>query len=573
MLPDPVRCLLLFPVVTLGLAWPVAAKLKLEPAEKLCATAVLSLLGVYLLAFASYILGLPNSALWAVPLLALAGLLAGGRAFREMLGDPDARALGVGQLLVSAWCAGWLALVASYSGGGWAGDWFEHWERARFFLERWPREVKFLGRYLLPARPPLANLVTGAFLVPAGTTFASYQVIMTLLNGMAFLPAALLARRFYLSPGFSPGISPAGGRAVVAALAVLVMVNPSFVENATFAWTKLISAFFVLAGLYFFLRANDADAPAAALPLSAASLGGGILAHYSAGPYVLLLAAAWVALNFHRRGEAVFRRRTAQAAGIGAAVLATWFAWAIANYGIATTLASNTSATVQPEWRDHQFLKIMLNLRDTLVPHFLRNVDPALIEQRSAWGYLRDWFFQIYQVNLLFIFGSVAWLILPVILVREGRRSPARSLRFWSGFVGGAILLGVIVHGARDHWGLAHICLLAVVLLGLAYLAARWPGLGRKWKIALAAGAVVDLALGIALQFAVQSQALDRWLTPDDPPMEQIRSYTESTMINFGAKLVHHLEFFSDVRSVPGAAVAGFLAVILLLAVVRASRP
>jgi len=46
-------------------------------------------------------------------------------------------------------------LVRSYSGGEWAGDWYEHYERARFFLERYPLGQKLISVYLLPARPPL----------------------------------------------------------------------------------------------------------------------------------------------------------------------------------------------------------------------------------------------------------------------------------------------------------------------------------------------------------------------------------------------------------------------------------
>ena len=74
---------LLFPLVALGLGWPLAGRLALDPAEKLGAAVVLSLLGAYLLAFATYLLGLPPAALWALPLLGPAGSSpAGGRSPR-----------------------------------------------------------------------------------------------------------------------------------------------------------------------------------------------------------------------------------------------------------------------------------------------------------------------------------------------------------------------------------------------------------------------------------------------------------------------------------------------------------
>ena len=105
-----------------------------------------------------------------------------------------------------AWAGLWL--VASYSGGGWTSDWFEHWERTQFFLDRWPLDTKFLGFGALPARPPLANLVTGALLAVTRQDFAHYQFFTTLLNSLAFLPAALLARRFDQRLGGGRGRRP-----------------------------------------------------------------------------------------------------------------------------------------------------------------------------------------------------------------------------------------------------------------------------------------------------------------------------------------------------------------------------
>jgi 4-amino-4-deoxy-L-arabinose transferase-like glycosyltransferase len=41
--------------------------------------------------------------------------------------------------------------------------------------------------------------------------------------------------------------------------AVVLMLNPLFLQNATYPWTKLQAAFFILSGLYFFLRVRDGD--------------------------------------------------------------------------------------------------------------------------------------------------------------------------------------------------------------------------------------------------------------------------------------------------------------------------
>ncbi|MEY2880458.1 MAG: hypothetical protein RLZZ15_2838 [Verrucomicrobiota bacterium] len=566
--------LLLFAIVTAGLAWPLAARLRLAPAEKILAGAALSLLGVFVFGWAVFVFHPPTLLFWLLPPLALTGLAESRRELATTWRDADARALLVAQLLVSAWCVGWLALVQSYSGGGWAGDWFEHWERAKFFLEHWPLDRNFLVTYPLTARPPLANIITGAFLRLTRTDFAHYQLVSTLLASLVFLPAAVLARRW-------------GGLRAIAVLAVLFMVSPLFVQNATFAWTKLPAAFFALAALYFFLRTHerapgpDTDAATAATEknapllaalfaaLFAAFLAAALLAHYSAGPYAVALGGAWLGLGWGRRRDAAWWRLTGLAALVGALVLALWFGWALAHYGAAGTLLTNSSATSRDVREGNQLLKIALNLRDTLVPHFLRDLDPALIAQRSTWGWLRDWFFQCYQLSFPLACGSVAWLALLWESVRAARTAPVPARRFWLWFGGCVTVLGVAAHGARDHWGLAHICLHALVLLALAWLAARWSALARPWRLALAVGATVDFVCGIALQFGVQSYALDRWLTPNRPPDEALRSYSEPAFMNLVGKVHNQLDFFGDVFPAPAPLVFALLAALLVCALMR----
>ena len=549
--------LLLFVIVVLGPGWPVASRLGLAPLERICAAVVLSLVIVHLLAFASYVAGLPPAALRLIPLLAAAGLLAGGRRLVAIFREMPVRTLLLGQALVTAACLGWLLLVASYSGGGWAGDWFEHWQRTLFFLRHDPLDTRFLGQYALPARPPLANVVTGVLLAATTTDFAHYQFFMTLLNSLAFLPAALLAHRF------------GGRRTAIAVLAALVMVNPSFVENATFAWTKLLCVFFVLSGLYFFLVAAARRGPGSADVLCGVALAAGILTHYSAAPYAVLLAAGWWFVGRRRPSVPGARRRAALAGGAAVLLLATWFGWSFATYGWRVTLLSNTSVTAVAPSRLGQLEDIALNLRDTLVPHFLRTVDPALIAQRSPWGAWRDWFFQAYQLNLFLMLGSVGWLVLLAALAEPWRRALPPTRGFWGALAGGSVLLGVAVFGGRDHWGVAHLCLQSLVLLGLAVIAARWHALGRFWRGLLVAGAAADFLFGIALHFAVQSYVLDAWITPRRPPAEWLASYSQTDLMNLAAKVQLRLVFFGDLFAASPALLLALPLCLLMLALAR----
>jgi len=557
MLLEFIAILCLLGLTTLGLGWPVAARLGLAPGEKLVATLIFSFVALFLLGGITYLAAWPPLTLTLAPLLALAGLLLNFRAFIAVLRDPTVRALLLAQLLVTAWCLGWLSLVASYSGGGWTGDWFEHWERARFWLDHGPLDQRFLGAYALPARPPLANLVTATFLALTRDDFAHYQIISTFFASLAFLPAALLAHRF-------------GGLRAIALLAAVFAVSPLFVQNATFAWTKLPAACCVLSALYFFLRTLDAAPPRAAPALFAAGLATGLLVHYSAGPAAVVLAGAWLACGWPRRREAAWWRMTAVAALIGTLILAPWFAWSLAHYGVGGTFLSNSSVRAPATQSGSQLLKIILNLFDTLVPHFLRPLDPALIAQRNPWGAVRDWFFQLYQLNLFFACGSVA----AFALVREAWRAaraakPAIRLG-WALALAALVFLSVGVHGERDHWGVTHICLQSFVLLTLAFLAARWPALTRPWRIALVAGAGFDFSAGIALHFAAQNFALDRWFARGADPTATYTGYNESALMNLAAKIQHQLAFLADQPPLPPALALTFLAVILVLMIARA---
>jgi hypothetical protein len=550
--------LLLCSTIVVGLGWPIAARLRLNPSETLLAAIVLSLLGVFLFAWATYALDLPPTVIWGLPLLTSAGILVSRGSIVTALRDSTVHALLIAQGLVTAWCLGWLSMVASYSGGGWAADWVEHWERARFWLERGPLDQLFLGSYAVPARPPLVNVVTGAFLSLTAINFAHYQIISTFLASLAFLPAALLAHRF-------------GGPRAVPILAVLFAVSPLFVQNAAFPWTKLPTAVCVLAALYFFLRAHDQAPPRAAPSLFAACLATALLAHFSAGPAAVILALAWLTLGWHRRRDPAWWRSTATAALLGALILATWFAWSLAHYGAAGTFLSNSSVQSPDTRTGNQLLKFLLNLRDTLVPHFLRPLDGALIAQRNAWGATRDWFFQIYQLNLPFAFGSAAIFALARELYLAARITAAPVRIGWAFALTALVLLSVAVQGERDTWGLTHICLQSLVLLGLAFLAARWTTLGRKWRIALIIGAAFDFLAGIALHFAAQNFALDRWFAPAGiDPAATYTSYNGAALMNLAAKIQHRLTFISDLSPVPPALALAGLAAIFALMLARA---
>jgi len=297
--------LLLFTLLVAGPGWPVAARLRCQPAERLLVAVAVSLLAAFLLGWLVYVAALPRATFWVLPAVAVLGLAVDSRALRELARDPTVRELTLAQGLVTAWCVGWLALVATYSGGAWVGDWFGHMQRVDFFLHHGPRDIRFNGFDALTSRPPLANIVFGVFMGLTRVDFAHYQLACTFLGSLAFLPAALLAGRFVPR---APDGAPGDLRPAIRVLAALFLASPMFVQNATFAWTKLHAAFFTLAAFHCLLRAGGAGFPRAGI-LFSVTLAAAILTHYSAGPYALVFAAVWLGRGAGRWGSGGRRPR------------------------------------------------------------------------------------------------------------------------------------------------------------------------------------------------------------------------------------------------------------------------
>jgi hypothetical protein len=560
MIVDTLACLILILGVALGLSRGVADRLGLCPAEGLVAGAAFSLIGAWAIAWAVFISGAPLGAYWLIPVFSAVSIAVCRKSLWRLAADPAARDLMAGQVLVTAWCVGWLSFVRNHSGGAWLGDWLEHWQRALFFLREWPADRPFFDIYQLPARPPLANVLTAAFMRMTGTDYAHFQVVMTILCSLAYLPVGLLSLRF-------------GGRPAPRVAAVVLMLSPLFMENATYPWTKLQAAFFILAGLYFFLRVRDNDSHSGKAAIACAlCLGGAVVTHYSAGPYVVVIAAAWIVTGFQRGWGGGFARTTVAAAAAGACVLAPWFLWSAAEYGWAGTLLSNSTVSMASKYPGNPLAAMLLNLRDSLIPPQVRGYHGRLFTQSSPWGALRDQCFLVYQLNPVLALGCVGWFVVAREAARAAASAARRDRLFWTLAVLGIVAASFAAYGDRDHYGIGHICLQSLVLLGLAFLASRWETLGRGWRIALMAGWAADFCLGIALQFAVEDFAIDRWANPGRGLLDVSQSYNPVSQENLSEKIIAHLSFFADNLPTSRALVLLLLGALLGMAILRAGR-
>lgn len=551
----------LFVLVVFGLGQPGAAAWnRWEPLERLVLAIAAALVAVYLAAFAFYLSGAGAAWHWLLPAAAALGLALNWRATRAFLHAPGVVAALGAWLLVAAWSLALLALVYSYSGGGWMGDWQEHYERARFFLHRWPRDFQFIGVYSLTARPPLANLITSSFLAQTDDRFAQFQVFTTLLNTLVFFPALLFVRRW----------SPAG-RAFPAVLALVLMLNPLFAQNTTFAWTKLIAGFFILAALYF-LAPPPTGTVAARRPAgpALALFAAGVLTHYSAGPWIAAFLPLGLWAMFRQPGGVSWRALLADALAAGM-LLATWFGWAGAQFGAAGTVGTNSSvrslgaATLAENFHDW-----MIKLGCTLVPHPFHWTNPEMTAQTNRLTWLRDYFFNLYQLNLPFAFGLAGLLVLLLAAGRARGRVVTAGRGFWLAGIPLVVAISMAVQaGGADFFGVTHVCLQPLVILGLAFVAATLARGGVPW-LALGLLWAADFAFGIALHFAGEAYFLG-WQRGMDLN-QYVLSLNAVARFNLAGKFNLHLSFLRDLVPLTPGQVALVALALLALGLALAAR-
>jgi hypothetical protein len=479
--------------------------------------------------------------------------------------------------ILAVWAVALQALVKNYSGGNLVYDWLDHYERSRFFLG-WLRTDTLFSGALLPSRPPLMNAFAAQVLALTRPRFPCYQMTAALLGVLAYFPMLLVARLF----------SPA--RCVSRILAIMLMFQPMFIQNVSYSWTRMTAVFFVLSAVGFYVagwRAGDPGRTLFGFVCGAAA----ILTHYSSAPYVLFLALHFLFFVLPRRARPI---REAAAVGLAAgAVLAPWLVWAGAVYGGGTVIRAGLASSGRPlPTASENLVKAALNLRDTLVPHLLRDEgrrdpDPA----GPTWGRIHDDAFILYQGNLPLSLGSLGAVLLAIEAVRsrrQAREARADSVRFWAALAACAILGGIGVQGGRETLGLAHTALQPLVMIGVAFLASRFEDWPRWLRWLFACGLLVDAGLGVILHFWIQSYPLDlpgTWRGPWGLTFDDLAIMPANLRIipadwNWGVKVGGRHLFVADLLGslvrIPLALVASLFAIgtaTLLRLAARRDRP
>lgn len=549
---------LVFGLTVFGPGFLLIRRLDWRPIEKATAALALSVILVGLASFGIGALRLHPMCRVLLLVACAASTAASLPGVVRLLRDPRARRALFWFSVLALWCVALQALVRNYSGGNLVYDWLDHYERSKFFLGGRPNSTLFSGA-LLPARPPLVNAFAAQIMGLTLPRFACYQLTAALTGLLAFFPMLLVARLFSTSAGVSR------------ILAVMLMFQPMFVQNISYSWTRMQAVFFVLSMVGFYVagwRAEDPRRMQFAFVCGAAS----ILAHYSSVPYVLFLALHYAVRVLPRRDRP--GRELAAIALSSALVLAPWFLWSASVYGTSTVVTSALrSSGKPPDSAGANLIKTLLNLRDLFVPHLLRDVPTDARASGLTWGRVRDDAFTVYQGNLPLALGSLGCVLLVVEAARA-RKSPgaarADSRWFWAGLAAFAVVAGIGVQGGREPLGLAQTAQQPLVMIGVAFLAARFESWPIGLRVLAAVGLLVDAVLGVLLQFWLQSYSLDLpdgWQGPLGLGPDDLRRMMAEW--NWGAKTVGGHKFVAEVLG-RGAAIPVVLVAALFMVGVAA---
>ena len=141
-----------------------------------------------------------------------------------------------------------------------------------------------------------------------------------------------------------------------------------------------------------------------------------------------------------------------------------------------------------------------------------------------------------------------------------------------AGALGLVVVAGIVVNGDLDPHGTTHLCLQALVLGGIALLAASWPTLPVGWRSALLLGWAFDFCAGIALHFANQGLLIDRWVHPGWSPRDVATTFSTAAQLNFNAKLYLHAAFLGEHYRLPTMLLLALLGAVLVLLLLHAWR-
>ena len=451
-------------------------------------------------------------------------------------------------------------LLPYYAGGQWYFDWFEHFQRVRFFLEQLPLDTR-IGPYLITARPPLFNVVTYVYQSVIGKEFWEYQIMATLLNTTVLLACWLIITLF----------TKRSLTFLLMVLSAALLLNPSFIIQTTFTWTKALSVYYLLTGFYFYLQFRQGKSPLY-LFLGTSLLGAAYLTHYSTAPFIFGIGCDWLLQAV--RTPKLFLKQFGVSMIIFVVILSSWYFWAISHYGLYQSFMGNTAY----EWQrqitpKERVIKDITNLKNTLVPTVPQAYIRLVEQQDNYLVALYDILYGFYATKLV---GNLTVTLTVIIFVysivqfrrqhllnsrqiksiRPGnlRRVAANILEqpntcwWWFLFVG--IILGLIAIPSRDLLGFAHVAFLPISFLLICFATVSLIYFSEKKRLFLSVfvivGMLVEAVIGIGLRLYVSRHDLNPAYLIEMGRADQATKLLPEHSANYVLKTTQQLNFLAD---------------------------
>ncbi len=347
------------------------------------------------------------------------------------------------------------SFIPFYSGGMWFFDWFEHYFRTIIFLDKLPLNISFQG-CIIPSRPPFFNLVCYFFQSIIGKDFYKYQIISTFLNSLLILSVYL----------FCKGALKIENKNLFLFTFFILFFNPYILRQITYTWTKSLSAYYTLCGLYFYIKFME-NKDRFYLYFSPFLFGCGFIVHYSAGPYILPIIFHFL-YNVYKEKKLVSEFLIFNL--IFSLLIFTYFSWSIRNFGIYNTFLSNTTFQGQKNLIFKERIeKDINNFFKTIFPvipkRFISIYQPYKFFKFRFYNYILP----LYSSN---IFGNLTFTLsvfLVFIFLKNIKKFKFKK-DFWSFFILFSFFLALIVNPTKDLCGVAHVSYLPFVCLILSYV-------------------------------------------------------------------------------------------------------
>ena len=183
-------------------------------------------------------------------------------------------------------------------------------------------------------------------------------------------------------------------------------MNPAVMQNATYTWTKLLTAFFVILAVCLYLsgwRKRDSVRMTAAF----CALAAGLLVHYSAGPYVVFFALHYLLVVFRTR-PAKWKELAAIAVSLRAAAV---HLVRLVDGGVRSRSQLSLRTPRSPPAKQVQGSNPGQDRRQChgfhRAPYRLRPGQVHLFDQPYAPAVVRDNVFLLYNTNLIFSMGLI----------------------------------------------------------------------------------------------------------------------------------------------------------------------